>query len=177
MKKILVLALALMLVLALAACGGKTDPAPSDGDTTDPGTSQPEQSNNEDNPNMRYGFYLNDTQLEKIDSLGKCEENKTIVSEAAYESYHYAVITVYTWADPTAKFDSYHAYYFFNSENIYDNYLRDYGSSKNILEENKTDLWICVGLTDASSVGQTGLKTYEDILNYCKHGAGGDLVQ
>ena len=40
MKKILALALALMMVLALAACGGKTDPAPSGNGTTDPGTSQ-----------------------------------------------------------------------------------------------------------------------------------------
>ena len=38
MKKFLALALALMMVFALAACGGKTDPAPSGND--DPGTSQ-----------------------------------------------------------------------------------------------------------------------------------------
>ena len=38
MKKLLALALALMMVFALAACGGKTDPAPSGNDG--PGTSQ-----------------------------------------------------------------------------------------------------------------------------------------
>ncbi len=48
MKKILALALALMMVLALAACGGKTDPAPSGDNTSDPGTSQQEPSNTPD---------------------------------------------------------------------------------------------------------------------------------
>ena len=46
MKKLLTLALALMMVLSLAACGGKTDPAPSG--TTDPGTSQQEPSSTPD---------------------------------------------------------------------------------------------------------------------------------
>lgn len=48
MKKILTFALALMLVLSLAACGGKTDPAPSDGGTTNPGTSQQQPSDTPD---------------------------------------------------------------------------------------------------------------------------------
>ena len=48
MKKFLILALALIMALSLAACGGKTDPAPSGNDTTDPGTSQQEPSNTPD---------------------------------------------------------------------------------------------------------------------------------
>ena len=39
MKRILLIAIALVMVFALAACGGKTDPAPSGSGTTDPGTS------------------------------------------------------------------------------------------------------------------------------------------
>ena len=48
MKKLLALALTLMMVLSLAACGGKTDPAPSGNSTSDPGTSQQEPSNTSD---------------------------------------------------------------------------------------------------------------------------------
>lgn len=58
MKKILALALALMMLLSLAACGGKTDPAPSGGDNTpssqqteqntpDPGTDEPDNGGEE----------------------------------------------------------------------------------------------------------------------------------
>ena len=51
MKKILALALALIMVLALAACGGNEE-NPSGSGTTDPGTSQQEQSGGTDIDNI-----------------------------------------------------------------------------------------------------------------------------
>ena len=174
MIKLLALALALVMVLSLTACGGKTDPAPSGSGTTDPGTSQQEPSSSKENPDARYDFYLTDAQLEKIDSLGKSEENKTIVAQSVYDGY--VKITVYTWSDSAAKFDDYAQYFVFNPGSRYASHLADYGSGYNILEQNDTDEWFCIGLKDDSSVGQIGLQTYEDILNYCQNGTGGDHV-
>ena len=70
MKKLLAILLAAMMLLSLAACGenNTTDP-----DKDNPGTSQSGE-NNDDNPNMRFGFYLQDSTLAKIDSLPKTEE-------------------------------------------------------------------------------------------------------
>ena len=71
MKKLLALALVLMMVLSLAACGGKTDPTPSGGDTTDPGTSQQTPSGGGTNDTNtlaghleKYGLTENDIQPE-----------------------------------------------------------------------------------------------------------------
>ena len=50
MKKILAFSLALLMVFALAACGGKTDPAPSGSGTTDPDAQQTGQPSNTTDP-------------------------------------------------------------------------------------------------------------------------------
>ncbi|MDO4540105.1 MAG: hypothetical protein Q4B48_03225 [Syntrophomonadaceae bacterium] len=50
MKKLLALAMALIMVFALAACGGDTEPAPSGGDTADPGTQQTDPGASEPEP-------------------------------------------------------------------------------------------------------------------------------
>lgn len=56
MKKLIILVFALMLVLPLAACGGKTDPAPSGGSTTDPGTQQTDDKGGEQTPVQTYDW-------------------------------------------------------------------------------------------------------------------------
>ena len=65
MKKLLTLALALMMVLSLAACGGKTDPAPSG--TTDPGTSQQQPSSTPDDSKPSGGEEIPDDTSEPTD--------------------------------------------------------------------------------------------------------------
>ena len=67
MKKILALALALMMVLSLAACGEKT-PAPSGGDTTDPGTSQQEQQPSDTPDESTPSDTPDNTQSGKVDN-------------------------------------------------------------------------------------------------------------
>ena len=69
MKKILALALALVMVLSLAACGGKTDPAPSGsggGSTTDPGTSQQQPSDTLDDTTPSGGEETSNDPLEAL---------------------------------------------------------------------------------------------------------------
>lgn len=77
MKKILVLALALMMVLSLAACGGKTDPAPSGGDTTDPGTQQTDPGTSEPGSTPDPGTQSDGDQFEKYGLLGIIPDEAT----------------------------------------------------------------------------------------------------
>lgn len=127
MKKVLALLLALVMCLSLAACGGKEDDKtpsssntpPSSGqqtqqpsDTPDPGTSQPEQSDNSgsasmiadgwDLPAYPYGelvytaknddgvavtLYFNNTTIEECQEYCKSLANAGLMSVTDYEIY------------------------------------------------------------------------------------------
>ena len=96
MKKILVLALALMMVLSLAACGGKTDPAPSGSGTTDPGTSQQPSNTPDDNAssgeadNASVAWPENEwTEIipKAADTVIKIDENMSTGMGSAYAIY------------------------------------------------------------------------------------------
>ena len=172
MKKIVILLLALMMVLSLAACGGNKE-NPSGGGTGGTSQQQPGGTSN----NSPYETALSETQLAKIDSFGKCEENKKIVAVNDFSNEHYVKVCVYTWSDPKAVFDEYSKYYFFESADAYNQYKERQGDYLTILEDNEAENWFCAGLDENASVGQIGLKTYSDIYNYCAHGTGGDLIE
>ena len=103
MKKLFALLLVFLMVFSLAACG---DNNTTDPDKDNPGTSQGGENN--DNPNMRFGFYLQDSSLSKIDSLPKTEEGKRVVSRTVRDAAvpNNVTITIYTWSDPDAMYDT-----------------------------------------------------------------------
>ena len=177
MKKLFALLLAMMMIFSLAACGEKntTDP-----DKDNPGTSQSGE-NNDDNPNMRFGFYLLDTTLEKIDSLPKTEEGKRVVSRSIRDGappYHVS-ITIYTWSDPEAMYDGYEVYYFWNHPSNLTDKLADetFMSEYNVTEKDEDAAWAKFELKDGIGEGSYGMMTYNEIYNYVKHSAVQDIVE
>lgn len=165
MKKILALVFVFIMMLSLAACGSKDSKKDSE---------KKEETTAE---NMKYGFYISDAQLTLIKSLGKCEDNAKIVVETVMDSQYYINVTVYTWTDSNAKFDSYKKYFIFNPGSAYQSHLNKYESDYVMIEKNDDAKWFCVGLNETDTIGQTGFTTYSEILNYYNSGTNGDLVK
>ena len=177
MKRILAIILAAMMLLSLAACG---DNNTTDPDKDNPGTSQSGE-NNDDNPNMRFGFYLQDSTLAKIDSLPKTEEGKRVVKRVVIGNsapYH-VIITIYTWSDPEAMYDGYEEYYFFNHPDNLTKRLADntFMPEYNVTDKDEDAAWAKFELKDGIGEGSYGMMTYSEIYNYVKNGAGLELVE
>ena len=178
MKKIFALLIALMMVFALVACDTGDDPNPSG--SNNPGTSQSGE-NNDDNPNMRFGFYLQDSTLAKIDSLPKTEEGKRVVKRVVIGNsapYH-VIITIYTWSDPEAMYDGYEEYYFFNHPDNLTKRLADntFMPEYNVTDKDEDAAWAKFELKDGIGEGSYGMMTYSEIYNYVKNGTGLELVE
>ena len=167
-----------MMLLSLAACDTGDDPNPSG--SNNPGTSQSGE-NNDDNPNMRFGFYLQDSTLAKIDSLPKTEEGKRVVKRVVIGNsapYH-VIITIYTWSDPEAMYDGYEEYYFFNHPDNLTKRLADntFMPEYNVTDKDEDAAWAKFELKDGIGEGSYGMMTYSEIYNYVKNGTGLELVE
>ena len=178
MKKLFALLIALMMVFALVACDTGDDPNPSG--SNNPGTSQSGE-NNDDNPNMRFGFYLQDSTLAKIDSLPKTEEGKRVVKRVVIGNsapYH-VIITIYTWSDPEAMYDGYEEYYFYNHPDNLTKRLADntFMPEYNVTDKDEDAAWAKFELKDGIGEGSYGMMTYSEIYNYVKNGTGLELVE
>ena len=164
MKRFLLFLLALAMLCSFIACDSQ-DSVSDDEDNK--GASAAPNGSTE-----RFGLYLKNETLAKLDSLGKCEENKKIVDQYVVD-YYYVAIGVYTWSDPDAAYDTYEQYYFFNSESGFDNEVSNAEEDgEHIAEMNRDELWIKYESTGSEDLGNVNVEmknlTYSDIYSYFK---------
>ena len=164
------------MIFSLAACG---DNNTTDLDKDNPGTSQGGENN--DNPNMRFGFYLQDSSLAKIDSLSKTVEGKRVVSRTVRDAAvpYNVTITIYTWYDPDAMYDGHEVYYFWNHPSNLTDKLADetFMPEYNVTDKDEEAAWAKFELKDGIGEGSYGMMTYNEIYNYVKNSAVQDIVE
>ena len=162
MKRFLLFFLAFLMLCTFVACDSRD--SDSDDDNGKSAASAPNGSVE------RFGLYLKNETLAKLDSLGKCEENVKIVDEYVVD-YYYVAIGVYTWSDPEAAYDKHEQYYFFNSESGFDNEVANAEEEgEHIAEMNRDELWIKYESFGSEDLGHVNVEmrdlTYSDIYNY-----------
>ena len=166
MKKLLALLLALVMVCSFVACddnSNKNDDGEKSNETT--------QSSTNDSAE-RFGLYLQDATLAKLDSLGKSEANKRIVTSYTAE-YYYVSICIYTWSNPDAKYDTHEYYLFFNIDSGYDRWMEMAKTEElNIVEQNRDELWVKY-IPDSDSF----YETYNDVYNNAKSSTINNIIE
>ena len=155
MKKLIALLLAILMVFSFAACDKKEDSS---------GDDKVERKGSAE----RFGFFMLDTTIAKIDSLGKTEENKRLVELYVNKSNYYVSVSVYTWSNPESMYDTCETYYFYNSDSGYNQEISlAQSDGKIIAEKNFDELWLkyeSTGEIDSQNRGvEWGNLTYSDV--------------
>lgn len=160
MKKFIALLLALIMACSFVACEKNEDS--SDDDAAESTKSEIKGSAE------RFGFFMRNETLAKIDSLGKTEENKRIVELYVNKSSYLVSVSVYTWSNPESMYDTCERYYFYNSESGYNQEISlAEDSGKTIAEKDPDALWIKYESTGAIDIEDRSIEwgnlTYNDV--------------
>lgn len=174
MKKLIALLLALIMVCSFVAC--EKDENSSDDDVAE-STKSDIQGSAE-----RFGFFMRNDTLAKIDSLGKTEENKRIVELYVSEASYLVSVSVYTWSDPESMYDTCETYYFFNHESSYNHEISlAEDSGKTIVEKNPDALWLKYESTGAADKENRGSRwgnlTYNDVYQWISNSPLFEIVE
>lgn len=173
MKKLIALLLALIMACSFVACEkneGSSDDAAESTKSEIKGSAE------------RFGFFMRNDTLAKIDSLGKTEENKRIVELYVSKASYLVSVSVYTWTDPESMYDTCETYYFFNNESGYNQEISlAEDSGKTIVEKNADELWLKYESTGAADKEDRSIEwgnlSYNDVYQCISNSSFFEIVE